>query len=415
MPFLRSLPADATLADLRRVYAGLLERLRPYADALMRGPSPLAPGERELIAAYVSAVNSCRYCYGVHAEVARRFGVDEALLDRLIEDLDAAPADARLKPLLHYARKLTETPAQMSEDDAAAVFAVGWDDAALFHVIAVCAYFNMMNRLVEGSGIVGTVEAYASAAAQLVTMGYRSTGSTAADARAVPGPSMATLAECDAPDALTSRLLRLDVCTVSDALDKLGCPGVVSGLKQLSGGARIAGRVLTVRLGVGQPPPGAMRHLGTAAIAAARPGEVIVVEQRSGVEAASWGGILTLAASLKGVAGVVADGLVRDIDEARVCAFPVFARGCTARTARGRIVEKATNEPVTIGDVIVHPSDYVIADGSGVAFIAARNASIVLETAEAIAAREAEMTKALLAGQPVTEVMGAGYESLLVY
>ncbi len=387
------------------MYADPLERLRPYADALMRGPSALTPGERELIAAYVSAANSCGYCYGVHAEVARRFGMDEALLERLVIDLDAAPLDARLKPLLRYARKLAETPSRMTEADASAVYAAGWDDEALFRAIAVCAYFSMMNRLVDGSGIVGTAEAHASAAAQLAARGYRSSGAPAARDAAPGEPASA--------DAIVDRLLRLDVCAVSDALDKLGGSRVVSGLQQLSGTGRIAGRVVTVRLGVGETPPGPTRHLGAAAIAAARPGDVIVVEQRSGVEAGSWGGILTLAAKLNGISGVVADGLVRDIDEARAQEFPIFARGCTARTARGRIVEKATNEPAMIGEVTVHPGDYVIADASGVAFVAAGSALAVLEAADTIAEREAAMAKALVAGQPVTEVMGASYERLL--
>jgi regulator of RNase E activity RraA len=93
--------------------------------------------------------------------------------------------------------------------------------------------------------------------------------------------------------------------------------------------------------------------------------------------------------------------------------FPVFARACTARTARGRVVELATNAPVEIGDVVVSPGDYVIADGSGVAFIKPGDLARVLEAAESIAAREAAMAKALRAGRPITEVMGANYEHML--
>ena len=127
------------------------------------------------------------------------------------------------------------------------------------------------------------------------------------------------------------RLARLDCCAVSDAMDKLHLSGVVSGLPQLSGSSRIAGLAVTVKLLAGNAPPGPARHLCTAAIELAGPGHVIVVEQRSGIEAGSWGGILTLGAKLRGIEGVVADGPVRDIDEARSHGFPVFARGCTAR------------------------------------------------------------------------------------
>lgn len=210
-----------------------------------------------------------------------------------------------------------------------------------------------------------------------------------------------------------ARLKRLDCCAVSDALDKLGLTGVAVGLSQWAGAQRIAGRVLTVKLGVGAPPAGPPRHLGTTAIQAAQPGEIIVVEQRSGVHSGCWGGILSLGAKLRGVGGVIADGLVRDIDEARQHDFPVFARGVTPVTGRGRVVELANNQPVKIGDVAVKAGDYAIADGSGVVFIAAENAEAVLAAAEGIAAVEAAMTKALVGGQAITEVMGANYEHML--
>lgn len=209
------------------------------------------------------------------------------------------------------------------------------------------------------------------------------------------------------------RLARLDSCALSDALDKLKLPGLVSGLAPLSVPRRIAGPVVTVKLGTGAPPKGAPRHLGTAAIEGAAAGDVIVVEQRSGVEAGSWGGILTLGAKLRGIAGVVADGPVRDVDEARGHDFPVYARAATARTARGRIVELGTNVTVRIGEVEVRPGDFVVADSSGVAFVRAADLDRVLEVAESIARREAAMMDLLHAGRPIGEVMGADYESML--
>ena len=209
------------------------------------------------------------------------------------------------------------------------------------------------------------------------------------------------------------RLKQLDCCAVSDALDKLGLAGAVTGIAQLSTSRRIAGRILTVKLGVGEPPPGKPRHVSTTAIEAAQPGDIIVVEQHSAVIAASWGGILTLGAKLRGVAGAIADGPVRDIDESRQLDFPVFGTSVTTFTARGRIVELATGEPITIRGIRVKPGDYVIADGSGVVFIAAENIERVLDTAEEIFAREAAMAQALREGKPITEVMGANYENML--
>ena len=224
------------------------------------------------------------------------------------------------------------------------------------------------------------------------------------------------MGEESGPVGHLGRLARLDVCAVSDAMDKLGLKGGVSGLDQRATTRRIAGRVVTMRLvakELAPPPANPPRHLGTTAIANANPGDIIVIEQRSGIEAGSWGGILSLAAQLKGIAGVICDGPVRDIDEAREFGFPVYARGVTARTARGRIAEAANNAPVVIGEVTVNAGDYAIADASGIVFVAAADIGRLLEAAETIVAREAAMARALREGKPVHEVMGASYEHML--
>jgi regulator of RNase E activity RraA len=160
-------------------------------------------------------------------------------------------------------------------------------------------------------------------------------------------------------------------------------------------------------------PVGPPRHLGTTAIEACAPGDIIAIEQRTGRDAASWGGILSQGAKIKGVAGVIADGPVRDVDEARALDFPVFARSATAKTARARIVEAATDGPITLGDVTVNPRDYALADASGVVFLVAADAARVIAVAEEIAAREAAMGRALKEGRRITEVMGADYEHML--
>jgi len=212
-----------------------------------------------------------------------------------------------------------------------------------------------------------------------------------------------------------ARLGRVDSCAVSDALDKLGLKGAVTGLHRLSTERQIAGRVVTVKLDAGAAlgASGAARHLGTAAVEAAQPGDVIVIEQRTGIDAAGWGGNLSLGAKLRGVAGVIVEGPARDVDQGRLYDFPVFARDHTSRTARGRIVEVGTNVPVAVGDVLVSPGDYVIADGSAVVFVTQGDIERVLETAEAVAKRERAMVDSLLEGTPISQVMGASYETML--
>ncbi len=212
---------------------------------------------------------------------------------------------------------------------------------------------------------------------------------------------------------VVDRLGRLDSCAVSDALDTLGLKGVVTGIHRVSTDRRISGRVLTVKLERDAGRPAASRHLGAAAIEAAQPGDVIVIEQRTGIDAAGWGGHLSLGARLRGVTGVIVEGPARDVDESRQHDFPVFARDHTSRTARGRLVEVGTNVPITVGDIPVSPGDYVVGDGSGVVFVTASEIERVLDTAEAIAAREKAMADSLRAGTPIGQVMDRSYETML--
>jgi len=209
------------------------------------------------------------------------------------------------------------------------------------------------------------------------------------------------------------RLGRLDSCAVSDAKDALGLSAAVSGLGRASGQGVLAGRVKTVQLAEGKPASDAPKvHLGARAIAAAT-AETVIVVAHPGIDAGGWGGVLSTGAQLAGVRGVIVDGPTRDVDEARGLGFAIFSRTTTARTARGRVHEVSTGEPVVIGAEPVVDGDFVIADGSGVVFIRQADIERVLTTAEGLAAREAAMVAALRAGTPITEVMGARYETML--
>lgn len=201
------------------------------------------------------------------------------------------------------------------------------------------------------------------------------------------------------------RLARLDSCAVSDALDALGLRGVVAGLQPLSRPARVlAGPVVTVRV-VPRRDAAPGPHLGTRAVMAAAPGDVIVVDNRGRLEVSAWGGLLSLAATQRGVAGVIVDGACRDVDDALDLGLPLFARAPVPTTARGRIVEEACNEPVTVGGVTVCPGDLVIADGSGVVFVPRERAAEVVLLAERISAREEEMARWCREGRSIVDVM----------
>ena len=172
MPFISSLPDDAVLLHVFRAFPETAKPLLEYHEVLLRGPSPLSVAERELIAAYVSGLNACNYCHGVHEATARAFGVPDGLLADLLADVSAAPVDEKLRPLLRYVGKLTKSPSRMTRQDANEVFAAGWDDRALHDAVAVCALFNFMNRFVDGLGIEAGPEYFAAASSRLSSLGY---------------------------------------------------------------------------------------------------------------------------------------------------------------------------------------------------------------------------------------------------
>lgn len=215
-------------------------------------------------------------------------------------------------------------------------------------------------------------------------------------------------------DPIAQRLMTFDACALADALDTLGLPGVVTGWVVTLPGKRIAGPVRTCRLADGAAPAGApVRHLGAASIDAAAQGDVIVVSASGTREAGCWGGVLSRAAQRKGIAAVIADGLLRDVGETREMGFPVFCRGFTAFTARGRLHEAAVDVPLSLGAARVEPGDYVLADCSACVFISPKNIPGVLEAAARIAAREREMIQRIDAGERASDVLGARYEHML--
>jgi uncharacterized peroxidase-related enzyme len=172
MPLLPSLKADATLLDLFKAYPDSSRPLIELNEALLRGPSPFSEAERELIATYVSGLNRCGYCHGVHAATAERLGIGRDVIEELAGSVDGATVLERMKPVLRYAEKLTRSPGGMTKSDAEAIFAAGWDETALFHTVAVTALFNFMNRLVEGLGIELSQPYVEQASKRLAERGY---------------------------------------------------------------------------------------------------------------------------------------------------------------------------------------------------------------------------------------------------
>ena len=147
------MPVDALVKDVYLIDPQTFRHWLHVEEAIMRGASAFTAGERELMAAYVSRLNSCTYCASSHSEAAIVLGVERHLLEALMADVDTAPIDKRFKPIFKFLKKLTLTSYKMVQGDDDAVYAEGWDERALHDVIMVCCCFSFMNRLADGYGL----------------------------------------------------------------------------------------------------------------------------------------------------------------------------------------------------------------------------------------------------------------------
>lgn len=153
MALFPSLPAEATLADLFSRFPDKAGHLFQYIEAILRDEGELPVGEREMIAAYVSGLNACTFCYGSHRVYSEIFGIPRGMVDALLNDIETAPVRERMKPIFRYVQKLNTLPSKMVQADADAVFAAGWSEAVLFEVVQISGLFNLMNRIIEGTGV----------------------------------------------------------------------------------------------------------------------------------------------------------------------------------------------------------------------------------------------------------------------
>lgn len=173
MPFFKSLPDRAGPPAIFETYPEIYGPWSAMSEAVMNGPSPLSQGERELILAYAAGAAGCDFVCIAHSEVAYAWGIEEGLVERLLEDPETAPVAPKLQPLLAFVRKLSVTPGEMTQDDADVVFAAGWEEQALHDAISITARAAFMQRLVEGHGFIPLSKDVARKhAARRVDLGY---------------------------------------------------------------------------------------------------------------------------------------------------------------------------------------------------------------------------------------------------
>jgi 4-hydroxy-4-methyl-2-oxoglutarate aldolase len=189
---------------------------------------------------------------------------------------------------------------------------------------------------------------------------------------------------------LIERLLGIDVSALSDADKTL--PVVDPAVRAMLAEVRMAGPAFTV---VAEDD-----HLPVmSALAEAAPGDVLVIATNGGSRAV-FGELFATEARRRGLAGIVADGLCRDLQGLRGIGLPVFARGTTPRSGT-TTSQAALGATIACGGVEVSPGDLVFGDDDGLLIAPAERIAAALETAEAIARSE----RAILAAQARGEAL----------
>lgn len=147
-----ALPGDQP--GIRGAMAFRPETARPLNDlveVLLRGPSTLSPGERELIATYVSYLNDCHYCQSIHGAIAAaHLHGDEDLVRRVKADFLHANVSQKLKALLVIAGKVQRDGKNVTEQDVANARSLGATDVEIHDTVLIAAAFCMFNRYVDG-------------------------------------------------------------------------------------------------------------------------------------------------------------------------------------------------------------------------------------------------------------------------
>jgi 4-hydroxy-4-methyl-2-oxoglutarate aldolase len=223
--------------------------------------------------------------------------------------------------------------------------------------------------------------------------------SPALSADAQPMPSGPTIVhDIDRVDsAVVERARALPSATLHEAGGRIGV--MPPAIKPVAASFRICGTAVTV-----QGPAGDNLWIHRA-IYVAQPGDVLVVHVSDGHDWGYWGEIMSTAARVRGLAGLVIDGCVRDGAVLESFGFPVFARGlCIRGTGKDFGARGWVNAPVLFGDLVVQPGDLVVGDTDGVVVVPRSRAAEVVAAAEAREAKEAAVIARLQAGERTLEI-----------
>ncbi len=181
-------------------------------------------------------------------------------------------------------------------------------------------------------------------------------------------------------EKIIERLKKMDVASVSDAMDRLGVPCGLLGIKTVIPGKKICGTAFTVHY----IPCGITKGNVGDFLDDVKPGEVVVIDNGGRLYCTVWGDIMTFVAKNKGIEGTVIDGVCRDIPGIKENDYAIFSKSTYMVTGKDRVTVDYVNQPVSISGVQVRPGDIILGDDTGVVCVPAEMAEKVTEIAENI-------------------------------
>lgn len=213
-------------------------------------------------------------------------------------------------------------------------------------------------------------------------------------------------------DREVARLAALPVAVLSDSMDQMGFGSAVmdAGISRRTG-AGFAGRARTLDRAprpANTSQPEVNPDLGWAPqklIDDAEPGDVLVMTARGDLTVACIGDNMSTRTMNRKVAGVVIDGAMRDVAVVQKMGLAVYARAVTPRTAMGRLITLAFNQPIICGGVYVHPNDIIVGDADGVIVIPQAKAAEIADHAEALEEKEQLSRKYIEAGNSLVDAV----------
>lgn len=172
-------------------------------------------------------------------------------------------------------------------------------------------------------------------------------------------------------------------------------------LRALISDQRIAGTAVTISI------PGRDSALLHHVLGRVRPGDFLIIDRHGDCRYACWGGIVTLAAKVQGVAGAVIDGVVTDVEEIRGYQMPVWCRGLSPLTTQLLAVSGSLNTPICCGGTVVHPGDAILADENGILVLRPDKVSTIVDKALRKQEREEQVITRIRTGEKLSDISGA--------